>query len=375
MSETPRIKVPETPKAKVKDKNNVPEWHTQQELILKRWSEIGSSYRYLHDKSFKKFNTQNMWFALPVIVISTVTGTANFAQGSFPDAWKEFVPLGIGFLNLSAGLITTVSQFLRVSELLEGHRAASLAYSKFARNISVELSLPVKERTEDGSVFITNCRVELDRLIEQSPDIPEDIIASFVKRFPEPKFDASGNPNNDYDFFRPEILDIRPISIYRDKEEELRRKQAIAKKAARKEAEEEAKKVKQALKEKEAERLKIISDTRKEFEKAQAKQNKEVKKMFELAQKQTQAEIVKNKFSVTNIEETMTDLMGVLNQAGNVVDDYTDSDDSPQMTPKNVLSTVETSHTEEEEEVADTGDNTIDSISIVITDISGNDED
>ena len=121
--------------------------------------------------------------------------------------------------------------------------------------------------------------------------------------------------------------------------------------------------------------MKIISDTRKEFEKAQAKQNKEVKKMFELAQKQTQAEIVKNKFSVTNIEETMTDLMGVLNQAGNVVDDYTDSDDSPQMTPKNVLSTVETSHTEEEEEVADTGDNTIDSISIVITDISGNDED
>ena len=104
MSETPRIKVPETPKAKVKDKNNVPVWHTQQELILKRWSEIGSSYRYLHDKSFKKFNTQNMWFALPVIVISTVTGTANFAQGSFPNAWKEFVPLRIGFLNLSNSL-------------------------------------------------------------------------------------------------------------------------------------------------------------------------------------------------------------------------------------------------------------------------------
>ena len=180
MSETPRIKVPSTPK--VKDKNQaVPEWHTQQELILKRWSEIGSSYRYLHDKSFKKFNTQNMWFALPVIVISTITGTANFAQGSFPNAWKEFVPLGIGFLNLSAGLITTVSQFLRVSELLEGHRAASIAYSKFARNISVELSLPVKERTEDGSVFIANCRAELDRLIEQSPDIPEDIVNAFEK--------------------------------------------------------------------------------------------------------------------------------------------------------------------------------------------------
>ena len=55
------------------DPSFIPEWHKQQELILKRWSEIGSSYRYLHDKAFHKFNRQNLWFALPVIVISTIT--------------------------------------------------------------------------------------------------------------------------------------------------------------------------------------------------------------------------------------------------------------------------------------------------------------
>ena len=49
----------------------LPVWHEQQELILKNWSEIGSSYRYLHDKSFMKYNSQNHSFALPVIVIST----------------------------------------------------------------------------------------------------------------------------------------------------------------------------------------------------------------------------------------------------------------------------------------------------------------
>ena len=36
---TPRIKVPSTPKGKGTDKDHIPEWHTQQELILKRWSE------------------------------------------------------------------------------------------------------------------------------------------------------------------------------------------------------------------------------------------------------------------------------------------------------------------------------------------------
>ena len=93
-------------------------WHTQQEEILKRWSEIGSSYRFMHDRSYSQFEKQNLRFSLPVIVISTITGTANFAQGTFPASWQPYVPLGIGFLNLTAGLITTIAQFLRVSELL-----------------------------------------------------------------------------------------------------------------------------------------------------------------------------------------------------------------------------------------------------------------
>ena len=89
---------------------------------------------------------ENFRFALPVIVISTIT-VHQLRTGSFPSSWQSYVPLGIGFLNLSAGLITTIAQFLRVSELLEGHRAAAIAYSKFSRNISVELSLPVEDES------------------------------------------------------------------------------------------------------------------------------------------------------------------------------------------------------------------------------------
>jgi len=324
MSGTPKISIPDTPKNK--DPNKLPVWHGQQELILKRWSEIGSSYRYLHDKSFKKFDKQNMWFALPVIIISTVTGTANFAQGSFPDAWKAYVPLGIGFFNLSAGLITTVSQFLRVSELLEGHRAASIAYSKFSRNISVELSLPIKERTEDGSVFISNCRAELDRLIEQSPDIPEDIVTAFVKRFPEPEKDASGNKiKSGYEFFRPEILDIKPIKIYRDNAAEEKRKLKAERALAKKEALEQEVAVKKIIAQKDAERKALLDQAKKEFEDSQKKRDNEVKQILELAQKQTKKELIKNKFSVTNIEESMNELLGSLNQTAQAISDYSDS--------------------------------------------------
>lgn len=202
------------------------EWHTQQELILKQWSEIGASYRYLHDRSFLKFNSQNMGFAIPVIVISTVTGTANFAQGSFPVSAQPYVPAIIGFFNLLAGLLTTIAQFLRVSELLEGHRAASIAYSKFSRNIAVELSLPVSQRSMSGLDFINNCRTELDRLIEQSPGIPEYIVKKFGKRF------------ENHEFIKPDILDIRSVEIYIQDEaqERLKRAQIIAEEEKKKEA-------------------------------------------------------------------------------------------------------------------------------------------
>tara|TARA_B110000046_G_scaffold61397_1_gene69015 strand:- start:2970 stop:3992 length:1023 start_codon:yes stop_codon:yes gene_type:complete len=195
-------------KLKSNKKSRPKVWHKQQELILKKWSEIGSSYRFMHDRSFTKYEKRNLRFALPVIVISTVTGTANFAQGSFPPAWSAYVPLVIGFFNLLAGLITTIAQFLRVSELLEGHRAATIAYSKFSRNISVELSLPKDDRNMDGTEFVNTCRGELDRLIEQSPNIPIDILRRFGKKFALEKFN------------KPEILEIVAVDIYIDDEKE-----------------------------------------------------------------------------------------------------------------------------------------------------------
>ena len=179
-------------------------WHGQQENILKKWSEIGSSYRFMHDRAFLYYEKQNFRFALPVIVISTITGTANFAQASFPESWQPYVPLFAGFLNLSAGLITTVAQFLRVSELLEGHRAASIAYSKFSRNISVELSLPVDERSCGGREFIAGRRMELDRLIEQSPNVPLHIVKMFGKKFEKSEF------------IKPDILEITGVEVYKD---------------------------------------------------------------------------------------------------------------------------------------------------------------
>lgn len=179
-------------------------WHVQQEKILKDWGESSSCYRFMHYRAYQKYKKTSMRFTLPIIVISTVTGTANFAQETFPVAWQSMVPLGIGGLNLIAAIMTTVLQFLKANELMEGHRVASISYGKLSRTIKLELALPIYERSQDGTAMVNQCRTEYDRLIEQSPPIPGAVLKEFDKKFPVDK----------ETFSRPEISDIDPITLF-----------------------------------------------------------------------------------------------------------------------------------------------------------------
>jgi len=183
-------------------------WSPQQEQILKTWGEASACYRYMHNHAFLIYKKQNMQFSLPVIVLSTITGTANFAQSSLPVSIRGAAPAVIGGLNLVAGIIATIMQFLKISEMMEGNRVASLQYGKLSRTIRLELTLPIEERSCDGSTMIDTCRAEYDKLIEQSPPIPYFVIQAFEKQFPD-----------DNGFFKPEIMHIQPIDMFISEDE------------------------------------------------------------------------------------------------------------------------------------------------------------
>ena len=51
----------------------------------------------------------------------------------------------VGGINIFAGILSTLQNFLRYAELMEGHRSAGVSWSKFGRNISVELALYKKK--------------------------------------------------------------------------------------------------------------------------------------------------------------------------------------------------------------------------------------
>jgi len=175
-------------------------WNDQHETILTQWGEASGCYRYMHHRAFLMYKKLSMRFTLPVIVLSTLTGTANFAQEQFPESIRPMVPSVIGGLNLIAGLVATIMQFLKINELMENHKAAALSYGLLSRNIRLTLALAREERNFDGLDFVTSCKTEYDRLIEQSPSVPISILRDFEKEYPL-----------DNIFTKPEILDVRAI--------------------------------------------------------------------------------------------------------------------------------------------------------------------
>ena len=172
------------------DENKKPkikvEWSPENEKILVEWCDIAQCYKWLNMRAHAKYSYLHAWFTIPAIILSTISGTASFAQQSFPPSTQEFVPMAIGSLNIFICILTTIQQYLKISELNESHRVSSIAWDKFARNIRIELAKKPDERLDAGS-FIKHCRDEFDRLMETSPTITDKIVDEFKKTFSGPE--------------------------------------------------------------------------------------------------------------------------------------------------------------------------------------------
>ena len=185
------------------------EWKSEHEKILVEWADKAMCYRWLHARSHQAYSKTNAWYTIPVIIMSTLTGTANFAQDKIAEEYRPYAQMGIGAVNIFAGILTTIAQFLKISELNEAHRASSISWDKFYRNIKVELAKSRDERIPVNHM-LKMCKEEFDRLMEISPSIGDKFISQFNYTFPAKK--SLEKTDHDFntiksDIIRPEICD------------------------------------------------------------------------------------------------------------------------------------------------------------------------
>jgi hypothetical protein len=191
--------------------NSHDDWNEDDDLILKEWVDKSACFKWLHEKSYKVYKKQYLRLMIPVIIISTLTGAANFALERIPTKeYQGYASLVVGTFNIIAAIISTIAQFLKTVELKEGHNIAARSWDKFNRTLKLELQKNPKERTPKNEVFKSAMK-EYDRLVELSPDIPSKIIEHFKIIY-----------GNSIDLVKPEITDsIISAKVYEKKNNNL----------------------------------------------------------------------------------------------------------------------------------------------------------
>ncbi len=165
------------------DKKQKITWSKQTEELIASWGDIASCYKWMHDEGYRKYDTISYRMMIPIAVLSTVTGSLNMSMSSLVP--EDYVATGnkiLGGVSIFTGILTSLQSYFRFAQKSEGHSNAAVGWGKLERNIRIELRID-KAARKDADSFMKVCRAEYDRLLEQSPVIPKDVIKKFKNKF------------------------------------------------------------------------------------------------------------------------------------------------------------------------------------------------
>jgi hypothetical protein len=167
-------------------------WSEEDEKILTKWCDHAQCYTWLCYTSHTRYSNLQAAFSIPTIIFSTIIGAASFTNIS--SQYQMYLPILVGSVNITIGILTTILQYFKISEYNENYRICSRAWDKFARNIEVELSKKPKKR-KDCVLFMKKACEDFERLMETTPNFPTDIIDLFSTTF-----------HHHHTLYRPRIL-------------------------------------------------------------------------------------------------------------------------------------------------------------------------
>jgi hypothetical protein len=193
-------------------------WSINLEEYFSNIGEKAFCYGYLHKKAEAKYSYQRNFIDLPVIILSTITGTLSIGGGGLFGDMEQMAGVFIGCISLFVGILNTIGAYFGWSKRAENHRLSSINYFKLYRFISIELSLPREERMKCQDLLKV-VRDQYERLQEVSPLIPDGILKDFKERF-----------KNYTDISKPsETNGLEAIVIYKEEIEKTYEEQQITK--------------------------------------------------------------------------------------------------------------------------------------------------
>lgn len=146
------------------------------EILLKEEGEKSEVMGLIHNQSSQKFKKYSNLLNIPVIVLSSCVGFLS-AVPFIP--YQSYV---LGSVSILIAILKTIDSYYGFSTRSETHRMVSLNYNKISRLIQVQLSLDRECRIPPQDLYnlITH---NIQNLKDSEPDIPDDIILWFKKKY------------------------------------------------------------------------------------------------------------------------------------------------------------------------------------------------
>jgi hypothetical protein len=180
-------------------------WSEPLENLIAQEGEKCRGLAWIHQHAEQTLSKKNNTIQIPVIVLSTLCGTASVGSSSLFGGEAGISNIAIGFVSIAVGVLNTLGNYFAYARKAEAHRIAYLHYSKLFSWVNVELSLPRNERMQPAEM-LKQIRDEMERLAETTPSPPEYILAQFNQKF-----------KSYTDVARPaETNGLQKIIIYRD---------------------------------------------------------------------------------------------------------------------------------------------------------------
>jgi len=202
------------------------EWTEQIESLLSGWADTAAVYKWLHDKSHRKYKRKNKFLSIPIMVLSLITGSLGIGlQGYVPSEYMSIGQGALGGMGIFIGIMQGLQTQFGWAQRSEKHNSGSLGWGKLHRNIQIELAVE-REFRKDCDSFVKVCRMEYDRLTEQSPAIPSDVLEMFKEVFKKQselrkknddyKGEINTKTNDEEELILPDICDtIKHTKVYR----------------------------------------------------------------------------------------------------------------------------------------------------------------
>jgi hypothetical protein len=145
----------------------------EQRLVLKDWQSNFQRFLGGHYEAATRCERRNLWFGIPVVVLSALVGTSIFSALGWESAppWAKIL---VGCVSLLVAVLAALQTFLKYSERGEKHRIAGASFAALHKEIDqmLVLSPPDDEKLE---IAMTSLRTRWDKLAKESPTIPPRI--------------------------------------------------------------------------------------------------------------------------------------------------------------------------------------------------------